>query len=223
MREQITPTKGNLLLTKKYLELSTLGFDLLDRKRNILTRELMQRIGEAKEIKAEVGEIFATAYKALQQANITLGVIDHIADSMPVAGGISIDYRSVMGVELPSVKVEEGSLKPQYALYDTNSRLDYAYVCFLKVRTLSARLAELENSIYRLTYAIQKTQRRANALKNIIIPGFETDRKFITESLEEKEREEFSRLKVIKAAKLKKWKPSGGRKDEKNPAHSGGK
>ena len=60
-------------------------------------------------------------------------------------------------------------------------------------------LAEVENSAFRLANAIRKTQRRANALKNIIIPNFEVTVKFITEALEEKEREEFSRLKVIKA------------------------
>ena len=65
-------------------------------------------------------------------------------------------------------------------------------------------LSELENSVYRLANAIKKTQRRANALKNIIIPRFESTVKFISDSLEEKEREEFSRMKVIKVVKKKK-------------------
>jgi len=65
-------------------------------------------------------------------------------------------------------------------------------------------LAEIENSVYRLANAIKKTQRRANALKNIIIPKFEYTVKFITEALEEKDREDFSRLKVINKVKIKK-------------------
>ncbi|WP_087064918.1 V-type ATP synthase subunit D [Intestinibacillus massiliensis] len=198
MAEQVVPTKGNLLTTKKYLGLSTLGFDLLDRKRNILVRELMLRIDEARELKGQVREIFDEAYRALQQANITLGVIEPLAERLPVAGGIEISYRSVMGVELPGVTLREHIPDPAYSLLDTNSRLDYAYCCFMQVRALSGRLAEVENSIYRLTSAIKKTQRRANALKNIIIPRFEDNVKFITDSLEEKEREEFSRLKVLK-------------------------
>jgi V/A-type H+-transporting ATPase subunit D len=64
-------------------------------------------------------------------------------------------------------------------------------------------LAELENSVYRLAVAIRKTQSRANALKNIIIPGMADTVRYITDALEEKEREEFSRLKVIKANKAK--------------------
>ena len=64
-------------------------------------------------------------------------------------------------------------------------------------------LAEVENSVYRLANAIRKAQKRANALKNIVIPDFEKTVKFISDSLEEKEREEFSRQKVIKANKQK--------------------
>ena len=59
-------------------------------------------------------------------------------------------------------------------------------------------LAEIENSVYRLAVAINKTQSRANALKNVIIPDLDDTCKYITDALEEKEREEFSRLKVIK-------------------------
>ena len=77
-------------------------------------------------------------------------------------------------------------------------------MCFNETKRLTAVLAEIENSIYRLAIAIKKTQKRANALKNIIIPRYESQLQFITNSLEEKEREEFSRQKVIKSTKLKK-------------------
>ncbi|MFQ8599548.1 MAG: V-type ATP synthase subunit D [Oscillospiraceae bacterium] len=90
-----------------------------------------------------------------------------------------------------------------YGFSDTNSQLDEAYIHFHAVKMLTARLAEIENSVYRLANAIKKTQRRANALKNIIIPRFESTSRYITNALEEKEREEFSRLKVIKAGKEK--------------------
>ena len=66
------------------------------------------------------------------------------------------------------------------------------------------RLAEVENSVYRLADSIKKTQKRANALKNIMIPRFEETVKFITNALDEKDREEFSRLKVIKRQKSSK-------------------
>ena len=59
----------------------------------------------------------------------------------------------------------------------------------------------MENTIYRLAATIKKTQKRANALRNIVIPGYREIIASISEALEEKEREEFARLKVIKAQK----------------------
>ena len=82
--------------------------------------------------------------------------------------------------------------------------LDEAYFKFDAVKKLTAELAEVENSVYRLANAIRKTQKRANALKNIMIPRFEETVKFITNALDEKDREEFSRLKVIKRQKSSK-------------------
>ena len=66
---------------------------------------------------------------------------------------------------------------------------------------LTAELAEVENSIYKLASAIKKTQKRANALENIIIPNYQNLSKQIVSVLEEKEREEFTRMKVIKQQK----------------------
>lgn len=199
----ITPTKGNLMAVQRSLSLSTLGFELLDRKRNILIREMMLLIDQAKKLRGEISQTYAQAYEALQEANMTLGVVQDIANAIPADEGVSITYRSVMGVEIPNVRLEEQELELSYGLDHTNSRFDQAFVCFQKVKRITVVLAEVENSVYRLANAIRKTQRRANALENILIPRYRETAKFITAALEEKEREEFSRMKVIKANKLK--------------------
>lgn len=201
----VFPTKGNLMNVKKSLQLARMGFELLDRKRNILIRELMGLVDTAKKLRSRISGTYGKAYFALQRANITLGVIDEISKSIPIEDGLEIQYRSVMGVELPIVKLNANE-EPDfcYGFAGTNSQLDNAYLCFHQVKLMTAQLAEIENSIYRLANAIKKTQSRANALKNIIIPDFEYSSKFITDALEEKEREEFSRLKVIKTQKEKK-------------------
>ena len=77
------------------------------------------------------------------------------------------------------------------------------------MKDLTRQLAEVETSIYRLATAIKKTQKRANALQNIVIPSFDSTIRFITEALEEKEREEFVRLKVIKQFQNKKKVQAG--------------
>ncbi|MEG0541838.1 MAG: V-type ATP synthase subunit D [Angelakisella sp.] len=201
----VFPTKGNLMNVKRSLQLAQMGFDLLDRKRNILIRELMGLVDTAKALRTQISGTYGKAYFALQRANITLGLIEDIGKSIPVEEGLEITYRSVMGVELPMVKLQANP-EPDfcYGFAGTNSQLDSAYLTFHKVKLMTAQLAEIENSIYRLAHAIKKTQSRANALKNIIIPNFEYSSKYITDALEEKEREEFSRLKVIKTQKQKK-------------------
>ena len=198
---QAVPTKGNLINIKKSLDFAKTGFELLDRKRNILIRETMSLIDEADEIQSSIDATYSKAYRSLQVANITLGVIDTLAESVPIDDGLHIDARSVMGVEIPLVSLNASKTAPYYGFARTNAMLDDAYLKFDEVKKLTARLAQIENSVYRLAQAIKKTQKRANALKNIVIPRFETQVKYITDALEEKEREEFSRLKVIKKSK----------------------
>ncbi len=69
------------------------------------------------------------------------------------------------------------------------------------MKELTIKLSMVENSAYRLATSISKTQKRANALKNITIPTYEALVTNISNALEEKDREEFTRLKVIKRTK----------------------
>lgn len=202
MAQNVAPTKGNLISTKKSLQLSKVGFELLDRKRNILIREMMMLIDRANEIQSKIDSAFSEAYLALQKANITLGFSKEVSMSMPLDTSIKLDYRSVMGVEIPILTIDKNDKRElHYGLASSNSSLDEAQMKFLYVKELTVELAEIENSVYRLADSIKKTQKRANALKNIMIPKFERDVKNITDALDEKEREEFSRLKVIKQQK----------------------
>lgn len=201
MAIQIVPTKGNLLATKKSLSLARTGFELMDRKRNILIREMMALIERANEIQDKIDSTYEEAYAALQMASVTLGMCDKIAETVPYDDNLNVAYRSVMGVEIPMVSLERTPPSLSYGIMETNSLMDNAYLKFREVKYLTAELAEVENSVYRLADNVKKTQKRANALKNIMIPRFEETVKFITDALEEKDREEFSRLKVIKRQK----------------------
>jgi V/A-type H+-transporting ATPase subunit D len=201
--KKVFPTKGNLMATKKSLKLAKMGYGLLDKKRNVLIKEMMSLVEKVSLMRREITDSYAQAYYALQQANISKGVIRDISDSISVENGVNIKYRSVMGVEIPNISIDEKELRPDYGFSNTNSQIDKAYVSFNKVKKLTVILAEVDNSVYRLANEIRKTQKRANALQNIVIPNLEDTVKFIADALEEKEREEFSRLKVIKSNKEK--------------------
>ena len=192
------PTKGNLMAAKRSRALARTGYELMDRKRNILIRELMALMDTAKELQGQIDSVFSQAYASLQKANLALGVCDRIAEAVDVDDSLSIRTRSVMGVELPRIPGQSPPPRLEYGLSGTSPLLDDCYLKFYQVKELTRRLAEVETSIYRLAQAIRKTQKRANALQNIVIPNFDQTIRFITEALEEKEREEFVRLKVIK-------------------------
>ena len=197
------PTKGNLILAKNSLALAKQGYDLMDKKRNILIRELMDLIAEATDLQEEIDTTFTNAYRALQKANMQMGIheVEQIAMGIPVEDSVRIKRRSVMGTEIPKVEYEKKEARPAYSFYHTKMSLDEACQQFERVKELTVRLAEVEKSAYRLAYNIKKTQKRANALSNITIPKYEGLAKEIQEYLEEKEREEFTRLKVVKRTK----------------------
>ena len=196
------PTKGNLILAKNSLALSLQGFDLMDKKRNILIREMMNLIDEAKGIQSQIDVTFREAYGALQRANMEIGIntVQTISYTVPIEDSIRIKTRSIMGTEIPLVESESSGDAPTYAFYSTKESLDAAKQAFEKVKELTLHLSAVENSAYRLASNIKK-KKRANALKNITIPHYEQLTKDISNALEEKEREEFTRLKVIKRMK----------------------
>lgn len=206
MASQIFPTKSNLLQCRRSLNLAKLGYELLDRKRNIMMREMMQLIDKVSGIQSRIDSTFADAYKALMRANMTIGqsTVNQIATSTPVSDDITLLYRSVMGIEMPDIRVAPSNPSIYYGFQSTNLDLDDAYMKFLKVKQLTVEAAAVENSVYKLAYAIKQSQKRANALSNIVIPRLEGNIRYITSYLEEKERDEFTAQKVIKSRKSSK-------------------
>ena len=174
------PTKGNLIAAKNSLKLATMGYGLMDKKRNMLIRELMGLIDD-----------------------IELGInyVQEIGMSVPVDDTVKIKARSIMGTEIPLVQHQEQPMELAYGFNNTSEALDIARERFARVKELTIKLSMVENSAYRLANSIKKTQKRANALKNITIPHYEELSRSISNALEEKEREEFTRLKVIKRMK----------------------
>ena len=125
MNTNAFPTKGNLMLAKNSLTLAKQGYELMDKKRNILIRELMNLIEEAKTIQSEIDATFTEAYQALQQANIEVGIhsVQEIAKAIPAEDSVRIKTRSIMGTEIPLVSCEEEKKIPYYGFYNSSGKL----------------------------------------------------------------------------------------------------
>ncbi len=197
----ISPTKSALLSTKRALQFAKEGYTLLNRKRNVLVREMMQLIDDAREIQNSMEEVFSNAYESLQEANLSIGIeyVQELGLSVEEYTFPDFKLKSVMGVEIPEVENVEDTIEPSYGFFNTDANLDQAYSSFKKALSLIARLSEIENAVYRLAIEVKKTQRRVNALEKVLIPRYEALVSFIESYIEETERDDFFRMKRLKA------------------------
>ena len=196
----IAPTKSNLIKAKSSLELSKKGFELLDKKRNVLIKEMMSLVDRAKAIQGSIYTTIQEAYEYLQEVNVSMGIqnVENLAKSIPKDEAFEILLKSVMGVDIPTIKYDKKAMTPSYGFHNSTLVLDAAAEKFRQARFMMYELAEIDSSIFKLAKEIQKTQKRTNALQHIQIPKYKEQVKYIQEALEEKEREDFLRLKRVK-------------------------
>lgn len=201
--ENLTPTKSNLMKAKSLLDFSKQGYVLLDKKRTVLIREIMMMIDEVGALQVQIDEVFREVYIALEHANVTIGsdIMEELSYSVPYASTFEKLGRSIMNVEIPLIRYEAEKIKPHYGFFRTNSAVDLVLVQMNEAQKLIFRMAEVENAVYRLALEIRSTNKRANALEKIQIPKYETLVSWILESLEEREREDFFRMKRFKGKK----------------------
>jgi len=199
--ENISPTRINLIQTKKTLNLAESGREVLERKRDILLRELRGSVYDAKKTREELLEILTLAYQSLKEANMAKGseAIANMALTSSHQAQFFVDHRSIMGVPVPVVDfMAEPDLKPDYGFANTSAELDQAFKQFNRVLELLAHLARAEGTTFQIANDVSRTQRRVNALNHVLIPRYRRSAKWIELVLEEKEREEFVRTKRIK-------------------------
>ena len=194
----VAPTRMNLIRIKNELRFAREGYEILDRKREVLTTELVRVAHEADLLQKEVWKLLETAYSALEQARLTLGS-DHVEWAALAASktvDVHLKLRGIMGVAVPVIEARGDLPKMLYSLSGTNASLDEAAAAFREVVLKTPQLSMLVTAVWRLAGELRKTQRRVNALQHIFIPQYEETVAFIVSSLEEREREETFRLKM---------------------------
>jgi V/A-type H+/Na+-transporting ATPase subunit D len=199
--ENVSATRINLIQTRKTLSLAESGRDILERKRDVLLRELRTSIFEAEKAREELVAALLVAYLNLREAQLASGseTVETVALGSSFEADFLLDYRSVMGVTVPIVEFRrEIDAKPDYGFANTSTVLDMTFKQFYKVLNFVAELARAEGTVFQIANDVRKTQRRVNALSYVLIPQYRETAKRIEQVLEEKEREEFVRTKRIK-------------------------
>jgi V/A-type H+/Na+-transporting ATPase subunit D len=199
--ESVSPTRINLIQTRKTLNLAESGREVLERKRDILLRELRNSIYDAEHSREELLVALTKAYQSLTEANIAKGseIIANVALGSSAKANYLIDNKSIMGVTVPSVEYQgNADPKPDYGFASTSAELDKAFKQFHKVLRILADVARAEGATFQIANDVRRTQRRVNALNHVLIPRYRNTAKWIEQVLEEKDREEFVRTKIIK-------------------------
>lgn len=199
-RINVAPTRSSLLRMKQNLKFAREGYEILDKKREVLTMELIRLTHDAEAYQATMASQLAAAYRTLEQARLSMGQehMEWAALAVNETVEVQLKFRGVMGVMLPQIEARGDPPEMPYSLGDTTAALDEASVRFRAVLDSVPRLAELVTSVWRLASELRNTQRRVNSLEHIFIPDYEDTIAFIENALEEREREETFRLKLLK-------------------------
>ncbi len=196
----VAPTRTNLIRLKKELRFAKEGYEILDRKREALTGELVRVAKEADMLQKEVWALLENAYEAMEKARLVMGS-DHVewaALAVNKTVDVHLRLRGIMGVAIPQIEARGEPPKLPYSPGDTSAALDEASAAFREVLVRIPQLSMLTAAVWRLANELRKTQRRVNALQHIFIPQYKHMIDFIVSSLEEREREETFRLKLLK-------------------------
>ncbi len=200
--QNVSATKIELLKFKKSTQVATMVQKILDDKRKVLLKNIEEMIVEASKARGGIWDPLQDIYKSVNEAYLSLGTdtVDSVAESTPPVMQVSVKVRRVVDVKIPALTVTEEDTKSMpYGFADTNSSIDRAAKQIKELLPQICKAAEYENSIFSLAKALEKTQKLLNALENVIIPQYQHNIRFIAQALEEKEREEFAKLKKVKA------------------------
>ena len=200
--QNVAATKIELLKYKKSSQVATMVQKILDDKRKVLLKNIEEMITEAQKARGGIWEPLQDVYNSVNEAYLTLGTstVNSAAESSPAVMTVDVTDKRVVDVKIPALSVTEKDTKSMpYGFADTNSSIDRAAKQIKELLPKICKAAEYENSIFSLAKALEKTQKLLNALENVIIPQYQQNIRFIAQSLEEKEREEFAKLKKVKA------------------------
>jgi V/A-type H+-transporting ATPase subunit D len=200
------PTRANLIRFKEELKLACEGYELLDRKREALMRELLHLIYEVRRLQEKIANALTQVYEIFRQAEAKLGRerLAHILKYKREEIEVDVLERSVMGIHLPEVQIR-GKLSPLYlSPLHTPPELDRAISLLCERLPLFLHYLELKFALLKVATEVKRTERRLKALENIFIPQYKSDILRIESALEENEREEFFRNKRVKTKIVKR-------------------
>ena len=199
----VSVTRMELLARKAQIALASQGRDLLEQKRTALMKEFMRTADTALERSDALQVSAAHASQSLARSEAMAGAESVRSAALASRGGFRLEVttRSVMGVRVPHIEQKSASrslLERGYSIVGASITIDETASAFEREVEAIIQLAETELRLARLGDEIQRTSRRLNALDHFLIPRLKAERDFIQMALDERERADHFRLKLVK-------------------------
>lgn len=202
---EFKPTRSELLELRKRIKLSEKGYKLLRMKRDSLIMEFFQVLDKAKEIRGMITEKYRIARQKIAVAEAIEGAVGvkSAALSLIAVPTMELATKNVMGIVVPQIdakSVRKRLDQRGYGIIESSARIDEAAEAYEDLVEDIIVAAEAETTMRKLLDEIEKTKRRVNALEFRVIPDLKSAEAFIRLRLEELERENIFRLKMLKKA-----------------------
>lgn len=202
-RLNVNPTRMELKKLKARLTTAVRGHKLLKDKADEMIRRFSVIIKENKRLRDEVEKELSEVLRQFSVArSVTPAYKAETAFAMPsVALTVNCGKTSIMGVEVPEVRLEESKKTAglPYAYPEITSEADYSVECAVKLLPKMIQLAQTEKAVRLLADEIERNKRRVNALEYVMIPQLEETIKYIKSKLDENERAAVVRLMKVKS------------------------
>ncbi|HOV52238.1 MAG: V-type ATP synthase subunit D [Methanothrix sp.] len=197
------PTRAVLIALKRRMKVAQTGHSLLKMKRDGLMIEFFEVLNKAKTVRKELVESLLKAEQRLHMAMAIEGTvaINSVAYSLQKEPAIQLESRNIMGVVVPKITadaVQKKMYERGYGIIGTSSAIDEAAESYETLVDKIILAAEVETALIRLVEDIDSTKRRVNALEFKVIPDIKDTIKFIGMALEEMERDNVVKLKMLK-------------------------
>ena len=199
-REQIAPTKSNLIRVKERLNTALEGYDLLEQKREILVMELMRQVEQVKILEKDLDARIATAYPCLRHMLVIVGRDRAEKLSQNIHYDFDLREKTVTaaGMTLPGLEIKLPEAELKYSTANSFAECDETVLEFFSFLKILTELAAVRTIAWRLAREVRKTQRRVNALEKMVIPTATETRNYIESVLEERDRDSFFAGKLLK-------------------------
>ncbi|MDR0503316.1 MAG: V-type ATP synthase subunit D [Treponema sp.] len=199
-REQVAPTKSNLLKVKERLNIAQEGYDLLEQKREILVSELMRRVEQVKLLEREMDTHVKTAYPALKRMLLAVGRerAQRLAQNISYKFDLREKQVVTAGIRLPGLEVRLPEVDLKYSPVNSFAECDETVIEFFELLKICTELAAIRTIAWRLAREVRRTQRRVNALEKMVIPTASETKAYIESVLEERDRDSFFTSKLLK-------------------------